>query len=256
MWYRGNILIFQVKDKGFDSFSPAPLIDRPMNIHIFGNSICRQQDGGISPNFVDILFEKYNLPNESLHRFPNMSEERILYLLKKLKNIDLAIIFHGLDNSVFVPSLDADFKLGTTTPAEWYLSEYRRQFIGYYPNRKKDSPNDVVEEIPRIEIKTALDAYEKFFHTRDSARNRFMGALIQIDQYLTSKQIPVIHCAYEKTIPSWFKFSSGIVDYDIVKLHNTGKSMNVHLMKNRLTPEHNQLIANKLIGYIDQLTKS
>jgi len=223
-----------------------------MNIHIFGNSICRRQDGGISPNFVDIIFKKYSLPDESLHRFPNMSEERILYLLKKSKNIDLAIIFHGLENSIFVPSLNHDFNLNIT-PAEWYLSEYRQRVIDYYPNRKTDSPNEIIKEIPRLEIKTALDEYEKFFHTRDLVRNRFIGALLQIDQYLTYKKIPVIHCVYKKTIPSWFKFSSGIVDYDLVKLHNTG-NVNVHLMKNRLTPENNQLIADKLIEYINQLT--
>jgi hypothetical protein len=224
-----------------------------MNIHIFGNSICRPQEDGIAPHFVDILFEKYNLPYEFLHMFPNMSEERILYLLKKTKDIDLAIIFHGVEGSIYAPTLDWDFNLNVINPAKWYLIDPENRVLPYHPNRITDSSVDVVEEIPRIQIKDALEVYKKFFHTRDSIRNRYLGALIQIDQYLTHKKIPVIHCAYMKSIPSWFKFSSGIVDYDLVKLHDTG-SVNVHIMKNRLTPENNQLVANTLIGYIDQLS--
>jgi hypothetical protein len=223
-----------------------------MNIHIFGNSICRRQEDGISPHFVDILFEKYNVPDECLHKCPNMSEERILYLLKKTDDIDIAVIFHGAEYNIFVPTLNQDFNFKISKPAEWYLSDYQRRVIDYFPNRITDSSKEIIEEIPRIQIKTALEEYAKFFHTRDLLRNRFTGALVQIDQYLTYKKIPVIHCILKKTMPSWFTFSSGIVDYDLVKLHNTGK-VNVHLMKNRLTPENNQIAADKLIEYVELL---
>jgi len=219
-----------------------------MNIHIFGHSICRRQRPNQQPHFVDILFEKYNLPDKNLHLAACGSEERILYFLKKTPNIDVAIIFHGRTNHYFVPTIDRDFDLDNGNN-EWHNDGYP---VEYHPNRIIDSSKEMIESIPRSKIRNALDEYLKYLHTRDLQRNRYQGALMQIDQYLTYKKIPVIHCPYKETIPNWFKFTSGIVDYKIANFQNDDK-INPADMWNRVSPEDNILIANILDEYVSKL---
>ena len=217
-----------------------------MNIHIFGHSICRRQKPGQQPHFVDILFKKYNLTNNNLHLAACSSEERVLYFLKKTSNIDYAIIFHGPKNSIFVPTLDRDFDPGNM--GSLWVEDLNT--TSYYPNRITDSSNEIREFISRHQFRRAYDEYVKYFYTRDLERNRYMGALIQIDQYLTYKKIPVIHCPFKENIPSWFNFTSGIINYEIVKLQDP-MNWDEAKMWNRVSPENNLLIADKLIGYIE-----
>ena len=67
------------------------------------------------------------------------------------------------------------------------------------------------------EFKTYYYNHLKYFTSHDLIVNRHYGALTQIDQYITYKKIPVIHCTLPRSIPTWFKFSSGIVDTEITK---------------------------------------
>ena len=103
---------------------------------------------------------------------------------------------------------------------------------------------------------TAFLNYYDFFTTPEVNKNRFYGALIQIDQYCTHKKIPVIHCPKSPThIPSWFKFTSGIVDYELGLSQNDNHPFRASYGKsdNAVTKEGNEQIAKKLIEYIDQL---
>ena len=79
--------------------------------------------------------------------------------------------------------------------------------------------------MPVEEVNTMLQNNRKFFWNADLQMNRHLGALIQIDQYCTVKQIPVIHFVHvQKMLPSWFKFTSGIVDTEILLWHPVIKS--------------------------------
>jgi hypothetical protein len=76
---------------------------------------------------------------------------------------------------------------------------------------------------------------------------------MQIDQYLKYKNIPAIHLIREEYVPSWFKFTHGIVNYDFIRFqhpyHEHCSSYSVSA--NSITDYGNQLIADSLIGYID-----
>ena len=223
-----------------------------MNIHIFGHSICRRrkkQDQ--APHFVDILLEKYNLTDNYLHQVANMSEERALFFLKKIPKLNTVILFHGVPASIFVPAIDRDFN--PENMGETWINSNRS--IRLYPNRDQSVyQGDQVlpyQHVSQGEIRAAYDEHMKYFYTRDLQRNRFLGALIQIDQYLTYKKIPVIHCPLKNTIPNWFTFSSGIVDYELANLQDY--TIQETDMWNHVSPEKNRYIADKLIEYINML---
>jgi hypothetical protein len=98
---------------------------------------------------------------------------------------------------------------------------------------------------------------------------------MQIDQFITAKNIPAIHCVTNPTnIPTWFKFTSGIIDKEIGNMQETHlrdpgsecflrDSNNNYIMNpykcsynisdNSITEEGNIIIADKISKYIDQL---
>ena len=82
--------------------------------------------------------------------------------------------------------------------------------------------------------------------------NRFLGALIQIDQFCTAKKIPVIHFT-NYAFPKWFKFTSGIIDKDTVEMSFDHSPYYVGYEKseNAINAEGNILIAEKIIDYIE-----
>ena len=198
-----------------------------MNLYIFGHSICgRAKPHHSTKTFVDTLFEKYNVPDECLYSYAACSEERILYFLKKVKNPDAVIIFHGLPQYFFVPGLERDFDVIKDDDHFW--SDPGWSHLNYFQSVVDD--RSLTEEdwktIKRncrrynsytssAEFKEIYYNHIKYFHTHDLTHNRFYGALAQIDQYLLHKKIPAIHCVQSGSIPRWFKFSSGIVDTEL-----------------------------------------
>lgn len=84
-------------------------------------------------------------------------------------------------------------------------------------------------------------------------RNRYCGALVQIDQYLNFKQIPVVHCLSEKEFhPEWFNFSSGVVNHSITEIKKIPKYKAEHnLSCNGVNEDGNELMFNQLIPLID-----
>lgn len=64
-------------------------------------------------------------------------------------------------------------------------------------------------------------------------------------------------------MPKWFKFTTGIVDFDIAGFQEEWKrnepggnpyACSYNLSKNAITQEGNNIIATKLINYIETLT--
>jgi len=240
-----------------------------MNLYVLGNSITFRRsviDRNEPKTFVDILFEKYNVPDyDHLYSAACCSEERILYFLKKIKEIDIAIIFHSLPEFFFVPALERDFS--AIKEDDYFWSDPHWNHLNIFESVTKDKPISFYEWKLRrnhIDLDTFTtnknfksDFYNhlKYFHTPDLCHNRHYGALAQIDQYITYKKIPVIHCTLPRTLPTWFKFSSGIVDTEISQFQfsNHPNHCSHAKVKNAIDEEGNRIIADTLSSYIEQL---
>lgn len=223
-----------------------------MNLHIFGHSICLQSNKDLPlTTFTDILVRQYNIPLKNLHVSLCGSEERILYFLKKTKDpIDGVIIFHGDPGLVFVPTLERDMHPNTPNDYFWRSPSY--QYLKFFENVSQDKSEKVTSLKPLSDFKRAFNYFLTYFYTKDLNANRHYGALIQIDQYLTYKNIPAIHCVLDNTMPTWFKFSSGIVDKEITQMQKSSSeySCDPRFSANRINQLGNQIIAEKLIEYI------
>ena len=231
-----------------------------MNLYVFGHSICARSTPEVpSPTFVDTLFKKYSVPDRCFYGYAACSEERILYFLKKVKNPDAVIIFHGVPHYFFVPGLERDFDVVRDSDYIWRDPNW--EYLNYFNSIPKDRPytdeewdvrlttryNDKAH-LHRNVFKNMVEIYTRYFYTFDLATNRHNGALMQIDQYLAYKKIPVVHCVREQYIPSWFKFTSGLVDTELWNFQSTTSPYHCSYANslNAVTAEGNQRIAERL----------
>lgn len=240
-------------------------------IHFFGHSLLQRSRGVGDPlTFMTLLENRFDICPVEDNLTDNIvvcSEERILYFLKKTKNIDCAVIFHSNPVFYFNPFMDRDHWKNSNSTEE--LEKDFRLF-NFYPASNKDKwSGKRLSELkisPKLAVQPIL-TYEEFYHSPDLAKNRFEGALVLIDMYCKAQKIPVIHCPMKEFIPSWFQFSSGIVDYSIQEYakhnhpHYVGRispDSNTTLdgrkkTNNTVSEEGNREIADKLGAYIDQL---
>lgn len=101
----------------------------------------------------------------------------------------------------------------------------------------------------------ALELMKKYLYHHDLQMNRYYGALIQIDQYLKFKNIPVVHCLGKPYwYPKWFKFETGICDSEIYKLQHevTGYYAYAVDSENNMNEEGNQLAFDMIMPLIKQ----
>lgn len=231
-----------------------------LNVKIFGNSITntRHDVDVLFPTFTETVLNHYNCYdfNDVCRGVARCSEERILFNLKKTKKIDVAVIFHGILHHEFCVSCIDDFADGTIDDDDLTYMLDNNLTRGFYENVQKVLPKSKSEASlhldPRV-VKQQLDDRNRLYYHRDLQRNRYYGALIQIDQYLTFKQIKAVHIT-SRTIPAWFKFSSGIVNtefgqYQYHPVYGCSYSKSV----NAVTEDGNKLIADTLISYIDSM---
>jgi hypothetical protein len=237
-----------------------------MNIKFLGHSMTKRKDettflGNDSPDtFVDILQEKYSChdPNNAYYGVGRCSEERILFYLKKMKKMDMAIIFHSMPTFMFCPGFVRDIHKSMLDHHEMdFLMSTKKGVFDVYDTlvNKVPSGTDESKPMPVEEVNTMLQNNRKFFWNADLQMNRHLGALIQIDQYCTVKQIPVIHFVHvQKMLPSWFKFTSGIVDTEIFHMSHIVNSpyfIGYQNSANSINEEGNKIIAEKIIEYIE-----
>jgi hypothetical protein len=229
-----------------------------MIVRFFGHSMTKHKQQDTSPKtFVDLVQEHYKCldTNDTYHALGRCSEERILFFLKKVKPMDVAVIFHSWPTFTFVPGFVRDVGKSRFEDDEIeFLHKAREGYFWRYDNFEKSLPTNSSQsiEFPIEEANEILEQNRRYFYHPDLQMNRFMGALIQIDQYCTSKKIPVIHFTnYE--FPKWFKFTSGIVDTDTVEMSFEGSRYYVGYQKseNAINAKGNVLIAKKIIYYIE-----
>lgn len=216
-----------------------------MNIGFYGHSNCAYRG---EESFLDIVAKNFNgkIVNTGVKQG---SEERILFEIKKTKNIDLAIIFHSPPKYLFIPDSDRDIDTTgfTNKRAEELFKNDKldTQFVEKFnPLFKNKFENNEI-------LFSSIDTYKKYFYHPDLSTNRFYGALIQIDQYVTAKKINAVHIIDKSAIPipAWFKFSSGIVDYSIAEIIRNNPSKN-KFFYNCTSKEGNILVARELVNII------
>lgn len=237
-----------------------------MNIQFFGHSITNISKDFPIKTFVDLVLEKYQATCLDHPRGVALcSEERILYDLKKTKDIDVAVIFHTNEDFYFFLPDGRDHDVMDAEELDRKIGDGQ---YGLQIERTKDKAIEKCgwETFDAKDIKRFLADYQKLMLSKDLMRNRYFGALIQIDQYCTSRGIKVIHCPLDKSsIPNWFNFTSGIVDYEINSYNyknlgwGTGK-VNPHYIgyqksDNAISEEGNVLIADRFFAHIDELLK-
>jgi hypothetical protein len=232
-----------------------------MRIEFFGHSIAGKKHVGKTDTFVDIIINKYQATNRYVG-VAECSEERILYELKKHQTrtpIDVAIIFHANPAFYFVPTLTRDYHKMPDDQINQAIEYNQPMFI---PEIAEDRMPDIHKQygtVDKDDFISAIRHHQKYYLNTELSRNRYYGALLQIDQYLAFKKIPVIHCVSKKEwIPNWFKFTTGIVDYEIAPMQFRDSQWACHYTQsdNAVTYEGNLIIADKLSGYIDQLVHS
>ena len=230
-----------------------------MRIGIYGNSIAhwfRKQPH----SFISKLQSHYSAKIINTGCAAG-SEERILFELKKTKNISVAIIFHADPMHVFVPSLSRDVsstdkndllkKFTTPNNKDWYEDD----ILSFNNWLEEEGIETIAADY--AELIDALVLNKKYLYHPDLQRNRYYGALIQIDQYLTHNRIPVIHCLEKHGIPTWFNFSSGVVDTELYKIYNNPcYSVKFAESDNCINEAGNEIMFNKLQTMIDQIITS
>lgn len=229
-----------------------------MKINFYGNSLCgRNISGTLFDTWVDRIISKYDCDRPEFIGIAQCSEERILFNLKKSQPFDIAIIMHGEPGFIFCPTFQRDLhKQSNKEFISW------DQTYDYYPNSLKDEKQTRESEVITLsveETRNTLERYQKYFYTPETNRNRFYGALIQIDQYLKFKNIPAIHCPQHRhDIPKWFQFTSGPVLYDVASMQhdNSPYSCSYNKSENAVNEEGNEIIFNLLCDQIDSILKS
>lgn len=212
-----------------------------MNIGFYGHSSCAYR--GVD-SLVDIVAANLNA-NVINIGVRQGSEERILFELKKSKDLNLAIIFHSEPQYLFLPGSDRDIGMNAidNSKAEYLFTDFSKtnhpKFIDIFKN-----------EQTFLEI---FLNFKNYLYHPDLQMNRFLGALSQIDQYLYTRQIPSIHVVIKKTIPNWFTFKSGIVDTVTIDIANACAVKKGEWFVNAITKEGNLLIAQRLTGLAEEL---
>lgn len=219
-----------------------------MNIGFYGQSNCAYRG---QSSYIDMVAS--NLSAKVVNTGVRQgSEERILWELKKTKAVDFAVIFHSVPSYLFIPGSDRDFDLkgilNRKADYVWktfeiqqmsnnwdYHVEHHRKFVDKF--NTTDNFVDVVSK------------YKDYLYDPDLAMNRYTGSLIQIDQYLMSKQIKCLHIV-QSTLPSWFTFSSGPVDTNILEFFKNYKADTSTDYINGISTEGNKLLAEYLTNII------
>lgn len=204
-------------------------------------------------SFIDKVIENYNatLVNKGV---PQGSEERILFDLKKTKNLDIAIVFHSIPKFVYLPTCSRDVAITDIDRFKAFylwresnsnsteLAKAKQEYFSY--GGIKESFEDIETFLQTFSL------YKEYLYHPDLQLNRYHGAMLQIDQYLLAKRIPVLHVALEKRVPSWFTFSSGKNCPHIQELADKHYEIG---LPNNVSAEGQQVVANMLIKEIDEL---
>lgn len=208
------------------------------SIGFYGHSNCAYRS---DYSFIDLIAQHYNADIVNIG-VRQGSEERILYELKKTKRLDLAIIFHSHPNLLFLPHCDRDI----------YINSITQQRVDYlFRNFDSDNPPKFIQKFKNQEtFLSAYETYRQYFYLPELQQNRYYGSLIQIDQYLTYKNIKAIHVINQEQMPNWFKFQSGLVDSSILSFVKDHQDIN---KSNLYSEKGNRIVYERLTELVEEL---
>lgn len=229
-----------------------------MNIGFYGDSFVEDK------NFAHISEVVKHFDANIVHLGTTCcSEERTLFELKKTKKLDLAVIFHSKPHYMFVPSWSRDIRTFGYAPKvlkkldnTWMIVDKSDDNLDHDFDAVELWYRDELEgenrPIDRQEFVRAMGLMKKYLFHPDLQLNRYYGALTQIDKYLVSKNISVVHCVGEKHwYPSWFKFRSGITDESYIHSVKADHFIGYKNSPNVLNAEGNFKVISKLIELIN-----
>ncbi len=222
-----------------------------LKIGFYGHSSVCWANSKNSISFIDQIIDKFNADLVNIG-VPQGSEERILFDLKKSKEVDVAIIFHSSPKFIFLPNCSRDVSISNvpSRKAKYFWSEdksdqvssdkFENEFFTYGKIKEVfDTPEEYVD---------AMTHLKEYFYHPDLFSNRFYSALQSIDNYLENKKIKSYHVIRPSLIIQhpWIKFNSGTVDVSLALMPNTTG------LPNNYSVEQNKLIGDKLINWINK----
>jgi hypothetical protein len=231
-----------------------PKFLRKLHIGFYGHSAACF--AGLPESFIDQIAKDLDAKIVNVG-VPQGSEERALFDLKKTKTIDIAIIFHsGTPRYLFLPKCKRDVSVNS-------IPENKADILwDEDDSRLKVSPEEFEKQfsygqIPQVfgNMETFINCmrlHKQFLHHVDLAKNRYEGAKCLIDLYCLQKIPKVIHIIdpHQEKIGEWFKFQSGIVNYDIGHLTEKHRYTGPGQHPNNISDEGNKLIAEKILEII------
>lgn len=236
-----------------------------MNIQFFGHSIFangyRHTRSNNQPTtLTEYINEKYKIEGRYT-AVPTISYERLLMEIKKYKQpIDFAVISHPDPMNAYFPSWNHDFDSAEIPEdaIEYWINNEDYYFL--YSSTKFFSERNMnistLEKMHWSKVNEKLVEYKKYHYTPDLQKNRSYGALIQIVDYLKYKKIKTIHLIREEFIPSWYKFTYGVVDKKILRFqYDQPYAVSYSKSFNAINAEGNQVAARQIVEYIENYEK-
>lgn len=238
-----------------------------LKIGFFGHSIAQTVFDPDSNDYIRRLIKKYDAELCGMGT-ALCSEERILFQLKKTKDIDIAVIYHANPKFVFIPSLHRDVSINTKVEDKFdYELEKNQNLLhdGIYENAVISLNPFISQETITFnkelmnELTKAVWYNKRYMSHPDLLRNRYFGALMHIDSFVKNKNIKVVHAINtehsKESLPSWFSFSSGIVDTELQSFQHGNKGYQVSYSEscNGINEAGNKLMIDILSNHFDRL---
>jgi hypothetical protein len=227
--------------------------ERKFRLGLYGHSICTSSPD-TPGSYQEILKNRHQNLNIVNIGAGQASQERILYELKKTKNLDAAIIFHSRPGSIFILNSIQDIKTSKKNlnhKIEYAWNNSRKYIEDIYLKQSSVNAYGLSSVFNNLEeCQTTLENYLTYLYDPDLEKNRFEGALLAIDQYCLDSNIPhIIHVPNYTYIPKWFSFRSGIVDDKLIEL---SLLQGVNHNPNCLQDGINTLIADRISELLEK----
>ena len=186
-----------------------------------------------------------------LHGFESVPEDMCEFW-EKIPNMPCFWVLRDFD---ITPDWWEDDVRGLTNSKREAFLEWSKGNTEFVRNMMKEHKDFKSEIDYYLGLFDVLTLHKKYLYHHDLQMNRYYGALMQIDQYLKFKNIPVVHCLGKPHwYPKWFTFETGVVDSEIYKLRHeiTGHYALSNESDNNMTPKGNQLVFDLMLPLIYQ----